>query len=207
MCATIAAVIGSAAAVAGTANSIYQSGQGGSFGGAKPPPFTPIDIPGLQNLATQTDIKGYDMSDADLARRFPGLVAENKQLIDQTYKNITGPLDPSLQNAFTTRGIESSLDSVGGGASGLAGLGGRGSAGQNVLSTSLINNTRDYQDQQRGYLDSLLQGNPQRATGLSGEDVTNLSIQNTQLQNEYNQAKYAFQQQKKAADSSGGGGL
>lgn len=198
----ILAAVGTAATVASAASSISSAG-GGSFGGAPPPKFTPVDIPSTQQLALQTDIQGYNLADADLAKRFPGLVSENNAQINQAYKQLTGPLDPTVQNSFATQSIENSLNTTGGGNS-MASIGPSGSASQNQVAAGISNDVLQKQDSDRSYLDSLIAGNPQRSAGLSGGDVTNLAINNTQLQNDYNQAKFQYQTQK-AAQSGGGG--
>lgn len=171
---------------------------------AAPPAFNPIDVTGTQNLALNTDIEGYNLADADLASRFPGLVSGNKTSVQDAYKQLTGPLDPTVQNSFANSALESSLAATGGG-NGLATPGGAGSASRNAIAASIGNSVQSKQDVDRANLDSVLAANPQRSFGLSGSDVTNLSIANTQNQNEYNQSLYQSQVAQKNANNTGGG--
>lgn len=166
---------------------------GGSSGGSTPAPpkFQPIDINSVGNQALQADIMGYNLADADLAKRFPGLVSGRQQQTQDAYNQLTGPLDPTVQNSFVNQGLAQSFGAFGGG-NNSAGVG-TGTAAGNAVATSLANNVQKKQDYDRQYFEQLLGYNPQRQFGLTGEDVTNMAMANTQGQNAYNQQKYAAQ--------------
>ncbi len=165
--------------------------------------FDPIDINKVQQDAINTSIQGYDLSDAD-RKRFPGLVPALNATTEDAYKQLTSPLDPTVQNTFATNSAISALQS-GGGGDALASLGPAGSASQNQFTTSLLNQVQQKQDYDRSYLDSLLAANPERAFGLSGSDAANLNIANVQGQNAYNQQKYTQQVAQENANNAGGG--
>lgn len=164
---------------------------GGGGSTPQPAPFVPNNIGQVSDQALQADIQGYNLADADLAQRFPGLVAGRTQQIDTAYKNLTGPLDPTVQNNFTTQGIERGLSSFGGGNPNASIS--KGSAGENAVAVSLANNVQQKQDYDRSNFEGLLGYNPQRSFGLTGADVTNMNIANTAGQNAYNQQKYLGQ--------------
>lgn len=156
------------------------------------PKFNPIDIPGTLAAALQADITGYQASDEDFATRFPGLVAGKSLDINQAYKELTGPLNSTVQNAFTQRALEKGLSITGGG-NPLAFVGDTGTASGNIASNSIANSVQSKQDYDRSYFNSLIAANPERAFGLSGADVANLSIANTGGLNANNQQQYSSQ--------------
>jgi hypothetical protein len=136
-------------------------------------------------------------------KRFPGLVTGNNQLVSDTTSQLTGNLDPTVQNAFANKALVQALSATGGGNS-LAGVGPVGSFSGNTAATSIANQVTQKQDYDRTAFDTALAANPQRAFGLSGGDAVNLAIANTQGQNAYNQQKYALAVQQQNADQSGG---
>lgn len=154
----------------------------------QPAPFNPINIPGTANQAFAADVTGFGTSDADFLARFPGLVSSRTTDIDKSYQQLTGPLDPTLQNAFVKEGLSKSLGNLGGGNPGASLT--KGSAAQNQTSATVAGRTQDYKDYARDNFSSLLASNPQRALGLSGSDVAQLSIANTGNLNSSNQAQY-----------------
>lgn len=167
---------------------------GGSSGGGStpnPPPFTPVDPSTLGQQALAADIAGYQMSDADLASRFPGLVSGRNQQMNDAYNQLTGPLDPTVQNQFMSQGLGQAFGAYGGGSNDM-GIG-TGTAAGHSVATSLANNVQKKQDYDRAYFESLVGLNPQRQFGLSGQDVANVAVANTAGQNAYNQQKYAAQ--------------
>jgi hypothetical protein len=113
------------------------SSESSSSSAPQPPAFNPIDIGQAVANALQYDEQGFLWSDQDFLARFPGLVATRNDEIDKAYNELTGPLDPTLQNSFTTNAIGAGLNTVGGGDP-LSGLGmTEGSFGKNTASVSL----------------------------------------------------------------------
>lgn len=163
-----------------------------------PAPFYPIDIQGTARQARTADQEAYARSDADFASRFPGLVRGESLNLDQTYKNLTGPLDPTIQSSFVDKGVAKSLSAFGGGTPGV-GLGDIGSAGRNTTAASFANSVLEKQDYDRGAFNNALASNPQRAIGPSGEDAVSWLIKNTGDQNQINQTNYAGNVQQENA--------
>lgn len=157
----------------------------------EPPPFFPVNLQDAQRRAIEADTLGYQLSDQDFARRFPGLVSGRQTQLNDAYRSLTGPLDPALQNQFATTGIERALSVTGQGSS-LAGLGTPGSASRNILATSVATDTMKEQDKSRDYFQSLMESTPQRNFGI---DPTNLAIGNVVGQNALQQAQYTGQVQ------------
>ena len=163
---------------------------GGAGTAPKPPKFNPVDLGSAQANAIAADIRGYDFSDADFASRFPGLVAGRQESISNAYNQLTGPLDPTVETSFVNKGIGESMNAFGGGDPD-AGIGGSGTASRKAVASSVANSVQGKQDYDRSFFDSMLQSNPERTFGLSGGDLSNLSINNTMGLNAMNQGNYA----------------
>jgi hypothetical protein len=159
----------------------------------KPPKFYPIDIQQAITDQLSADIWSWNYSKNDLAERFPGLVAAQNQQIEQAYNQLTGPVDPTIQNDFVTKGLETGLASTSGG-SAMVGLGlQEGSAGRGAESANVASNLQSLQDYYRENFAQQLALNLPPAVGLSGADVAQLAISNTVGQNAANQLGYQSQ--------------
>lgn len=154
-----------------------------------PVPFYPISIDQTAAQATQADQDAFARSDADFASRFPGLVAGQNAQLDQDYKNLTGPLDPTLQNSFVTQGLAKSLNAFGGNSGTNATT--EGSIGKNAISGDVANSVLANQDYNRNVFNQDVSQNPLRAIGPSGSDAVSWLIKNTGDQNQINQTNYA----------------
>jgi hypothetical protein len=158
-----------------------------------PPKFKKMNVQQTANDAIAADIAGYNWSDNDFLSRFPGLVQQRNDQIDNAYNQLNGPLDPTVQNSFVNQGVSQSLGSFGGGDP-FATLGDtKTGAGANTVAKSVANSVQGKQDADRNYFDGLLASNPQRAIGPSGGDIANWYITNATGQNASNQAAYAGQ--------------
>lgn len=165
----------------------------------QPAPFYPLNVQDVGNQAFSADVTGFGYADDDFLSRFPGLVSARETNIDKSYQQLTGPLDPTLQNAFVKEGLSKSLSNLGGAdQSGFS----KGSAGKNQASATVAGRTQDYKDYARNNFSSLLAQNPQRAFGLSGSDAAQLSIANTGNLNASNQAQYVNQINQQNAENS-----
>lgn len=139
-------------------------GLGGGGGSADPPEFIPLNVDELARTARESDIQRYGLSDADFARRYPQLVSGRQASINSAVTNLQGQhWDPILANALQRTGVHD----------------------VNVLDKRGIANKRD---RDRTYFSRLLGANPQRAIGLSGEEVARGMVANTNNQNAYNMA-------------------
>jgi len=151
--------------------------EGGSSSSSAPPTPTvyPVNLLATEQAGINADQYGYNLSDADFAARFPGLVASRSADQEKAFNEMTGPLAPEVENQFTSSGLAKAFSSFGGGSE-LGADTGKGSIGRNTVATSVANDTMGYQDAARSYFESLLGQNPQRAFGLTGGDLLNLSI-------------------------------
>lgn len=165
------------------------------FGGSTasspaPPKFTPVNIGSVAQQAQAQDVLGFQLSDADLAARFPGLVLQKQANATDAANQINAPLDPTVQNDFATRGLAGAFSAFGGGSNG-ANIGGAGSAARGAISSSIVGQTQTKEDSDRAYLSQQLLDNPERTFGLSGQDAINVAISNALGQNNANYAAYA----------------
>lgn len=163
-------------------------GSGGST--PTPPKFQPINIGTTEQQALGADQTAYNLSDSDFASRFPGLVSGRDTQLTNDYNQLTGPLDPSVQNSFTSQGLAQSLGAFGGG-NNAAQVGNSGTAAGNTVASSVANSTINKQNYDRTQFESDLANNPQRQFGLNGEDIVSMMMANTSGQNAANGAYYA----------------
>lgn len=152
-------------------------------GGAKAPeqpPFHALDIEKIADAALKQDIRRYQ---SYRYPQFPGLTAVRQAEIDDAYKQLTGPLDPSFQQTFM-RGAASTAQQVTGGGDPMSGMGLRaGSFGGGAMSANVTRQAMAKQDYDRTRLEGLIQANPLPGLGLSQRDILGLYVYNTGAQN------------------------
>lgn len=177
-------------------------GGGGSSSDSAPPSPTvyPVNLLATEQAGINADQYGYNLSDADFAARFPGLVASRNKDMESAYKEMTGPLAPEVENQFTTSGLAKAFSAFGGGSE-LGASTAKGSIGRNTVAASVANDTNTYQDAARQYFQSLIEQNPQRAFGLNGGDMLNLAILNQGNRAQANQQAAGIASQVGAANS------
>ncbi len=163
---------------------------GGSSSAPQAPVFHPLNIAQISEGATQGDIAASDYNYNELANRLPGMVSAQNADIDSAYKQLTGPLDPTLQNTFLNQGVGGALGAVGGGDPMSALALQKGSFAKGAASASVANQTTNYQTQTQQYLESLLAANPQQWYGLSGADIASLNLYNTGAANQASLGAY-----------------
>jgi hypothetical protein len=162
-----------------------------------PPKVFPIDIPSAMTAAANATQFGYDLSDSDFTSRFPGLVSTQQADIAQATKDLT-TVDPVTESEFVKRGAGQAFGAFGSGSEGPINLN-TGSIGRNTLATSVAGQTRQFQDNARGYLESLFASNPERQF-VSGADAANIAIQNNAILNQANQNAYLAKVQQDNAN-------
>jgi hypothetical protein len=161
-------------------------GGGGQSNQPPPPKVYPVNLGNTLQTGIAADQFGYNLSDADFAQRFPGLVSTRDENISTAYNELTGPLDPVVQNEMTTSGLAKSLSAFGAGSE-VPDVTDQGSIGRNTIGASIAQDTSSYQDSARNYIESLSSDNPQRAFGPSGADLLSLAILNQGNQAQANQ--------------------
>jgi len=160
------------------------------------PATYPIDINATMLAGEQADIFNYDTGAADLQRRFPGLVAGRTAMLNEDVKRVTGPLDPTVENAFLTNEYGNAMHAFGGGSEGPVGA--KGTAGRGAITAGFTKDVLGYQDWARQNLEQDILANPEISMG-SGSDAANMAILNTANLNEANtQAKIIKAAQKNA---------
>jgi hypothetical protein len=156
-------------------------------GGQRPPPKPKLaDIQQVGNQAANTDITGLNLSDQNLQNQFPGMVAARNDQISNAAQQLTGPLDPTVENTFVNQGMQGAYNAFGSGDPYATIT--PGAATGNAVATSVANNVQNKQDYDRAYFESILQ--PNRQIGISGSDVGNLTAANVAAINNYRQTKY-----------------
>lgn len=132
---------------------------------------------------------GYSLADSDFLSRFPGLVGGRNTNVNTAYNELTGPLDPTLQNSFTKEGLSKALTTYG--SADTSSVDAKGGAGGNLTAATVANRTQDYKDYARGNFESALAENLPRSFGLSGPAIADAGIWNTQTLNNINQSNFA----------------
>jgi hypothetical protein len=151
------------------------------------PPFKPVDIPSTAAAAEQANLLGYNLSDADLMARFPGLVSMRDAEINDASAQITGPLDPAVEHQFASTAVTGAQSAFGGGQ---GTIGEKGSAARGATAAGIANQTQTKQDYDWLTLMNLINANPERQLGLTGGDLLNLGLGNIVGQNQANFAGY-----------------
>lgn len=171
-----------------------------SFQPFTPPPmpaFIPANIKGVGNDAARADTAAYARSDADFGTRHPLLLSAEKAFEKQTAADQTGntELMPEVQNEFMRAGLGNALGAFGDTSGTLA----PGSSGEASVARNLGLKILDFQNMNRQNRQNSLQLAeglfPRRQIGLTGADVTNLSLANLSGQNNWNQDEYGVQLQ------------
>lgn len=171
---------------------------GGAGAAPEPPKFKKANIEKTASNALKFDELGWQLSDNDLLARFPGLVATRNANIEDAAKQLTGPLDPAVENQFTTKGLGDAMSAFGGGQD-MADIGSSGSAARGSVAASVAQQTQNKQDADRATFSQLLMENPGRIMGLTGQDAVSLAIANILGQNQSNYSSYAANVQSGAA--------
>src|SRR5437870_13261695 len=88
---------------------------GGSSAPPAPPKFQPIDVWQTELAALDQSKTQYSESDNLFGQMYPGLVSARQSDIANAYKQLTGPLPPELEGAFTKNALGRTASVVGGG--------------------------------------------------------------------------------------------
>lgn len=157
------------------------------------PKFTPINVGQAARDVLSANIGAYSWSDADTLARFPGMVRARQSLTEQAYNELTGPLNPAVQQQFTTSALGGASGSLGGGDA-LSGLGlTQGSAGRNAASVGFANSVLGKQDFDRQTLANLIATNQERQFGIGSGDIATIAALNSQGVNQLGQESYQAQ--------------
>lgn len=136
-----------------------------------PPKFTPINTQDVAQQALGADIQGYQMSDADYAKRFPQLVSGRDLNISDALNNLKGGTSPIVSNALSASGLSRDLGST-----------------ETKKARNLGMPISDLQSRDRNYFYNMF--TPERTAGLTGQDIAHIAIANTNNANSYNQGTF-----------------
>ena len=165
------AIIGGIVAIGGTTYSILQQNAAiRAANSARPAAFVPVDIAKTAQLALDADKAGYKISDLDWERRFPLLKKGRDFNIEDAGLQLRGGTSKTVADAMSQSGLTGDLGNT------------EFEKSRNLGMPILALEQRD-----RNYFQKQLAMNPQRAAGLSGQDVARIAITNTGGQNNYNQ--------------------
>jgi hypothetical protein len=148
------------------------------FGGVSSPgapPFKKVNVGKAADAAQNAAVTGYNFADADFLDRFKGLVGIRDQEITDAAKEVTGPLDPTVQNVFANKAYANTLGAFGGNT---GSIGEAGSAARGSIASEITTQVSDKQDTDWQNLMSLIDTNKERTFGLNGQDLLNLLIGN-----------------------------
>lgn len=125
--------------------------------------LTPLNINKLEQTGIQADELGYNLSDADFAKRFPELVKARDYNIDSSKTNMAGGRDPFIYDALNKAGL-GDIDF---------------GTGEHTIERNMGVKINSKENRDRTYFQRLLQDNPQRAFGLNSKDVARVALANT----------------------------
>jgi len=187
---------------------LFGGGGGGSVQAPNPPKPLQIKIPQMEKQMVAADQAAYAQGDQYMQQFYPSLWNAQQGMIGQAYQNLTGPLDPSLQNTFMTNANVQSANALGGGNStfgfgggsfGGAGAGsswgGEGSLARNAAAANVAQNVQGYETYNQGFMNQLNTLFAPRTFGGTPEDLANMFTFNNTQYNNYLNEKFAGQTQ------------
>lgn len=158
-----------------------------------PPKPLQIDLNQMQNDAVAGDQAAWAAGDQYMSQYYPQLTQARDSMIGQAYGALTGPVDPSLENAFVNSSNVGSINALGSGDQGF-GLS-TGSLGRNASEAKVAQDVQGYQDYNRSFFENLNSTFAPRSFGLTPEDAANIFTFNTTQMNNYLQQKFGAQTQ------------
>jgi hypothetical protein len=161
---------------------IFGGGGGGGAKAVKPPKPIQLKVGQLEQNMVNADEAAYTAGDQYVAQYYPALAQARDSMIGQAYQAITGPLDPTVQNAFVNTANRGSINAFGGGDQSF-GLG-QGSLARNAAAASVAQQTQGYQDTSRAFFENLNTFYAPRSFGMTPTDAANIyTFNNTQYNN------------------------
>jgi hypothetical protein len=168
---------------------MFGGGGGGSVQAVKPPKPLKIKIGRLEKQMIGADQAAYAAGDQYMNKYYPSLRQARDQMIQQSYKALVGPLDPTLERSFVNTANMQSLGALGGGDQGF-GLS-KGSLARNAAAATVATEQQAYQDYNRNLFQQLNATYAPRSFGMTPEDAANLFTFNNTQYNNYLQQKFA----------------
>jgi hypothetical protein len=154
------------------------------------PAFVSANPQALQQQAVSMDQQAYGLSDKDFQQRYPQLWNSQQTFLNNLNTNMSGNINPQLQNLWTRSGMTGAV-----GATGNWSLG-TGTTGMANIARNLGINQMQYQQQLQQQFQTANDTFRPRTFGLSGADAAQVALSNIAGQNNWNQANYAYQVQE-----------
>jgi hypothetical protein len=165
-------------------------GGGGGIKTPKAPKPIQLDVNQLQQNMVAADQAAYSQADQYMNQYYPYLAQARNQMIGQGYDNLTGPLNPTLENTFTNAANMQSANALGQGDQGF-GLS-KGSLARNAAAASVASNVQNYQDYNRALFEQLNTMYAPRSFGMTPTDAANVFTFNNTQYNNYLEQQYAL---------------
>lgn len=154
------------------------------------PPFIQANPQAIQQQTLSMDQQAYGLSDADFRQRYPQLWSSQQTFLNNLNTNMSGRINPQLENLWTRAGMAGAV-----GATGNLSMG-TGTTGQANIARNLGLNQRDYTQTLQNQFQQANQTFQPRTFGLSGADAAQIALSNVAGQNNWNQAQYAYKVQE-----------
>jgi hypothetical protein len=154
------------------------------------PSFISANPQALQQQAVSMDQQAYGLSDKDFQQRYPQLWNSQQTFLNNLNTNMSGNINPQLQNLWTRSGMTGAV-----GATGNWSLG-TGTTGMANIARNLGLNQLQYQQQLQTQFQTANDTFRPRTFGLSGADAAQVALSNIAGQNNWNQADYAYKVQE-----------
>lgn len=154
------------------------------------PPFIQANPQAIQQQALSMDQQAYGLSDADFRQRYPQLWSSQQTFLNNLNTQMSGGVNPQLQNLWARSGLAGAVGSTGNWSMGT------GTTGMANVARNLGLNQQQYQQQLLNQFQTANQTFQPRTFGLSGGDAAQIALSNLAGQNNWNQAQYAYKVQE-----------
>jgi len=153
------------------------------------PAFVGANPQNIEQGAVSMDQQAYGLSDTDFKQRYPQLWQSQQTFLDNLKNQISGNINPQMQNVWARSGLAGALGSTGGWSLGT------GTTGMANIARNLGLNQMGYQQQVLNQFQTANDTFRPRTFGLSGADAAQIALANIAGQNNFNQANYAYKVQ------------
>lgn len=154
------------------------------------PPFVQANPQAIQQQAVSMDQQAYGLSDADFRQRYPQLWQAQQTMLNNLQTQMSGNINPQLQNVWAKSGLTGAVGATGGWSLGT------GTTGMANIARNLGMNQNAYQQQLLNQFTTANDTFRPRTFGLSGADASQIALSNIAGQNNWNQAQYAYKVQE-----------
>jgi hypothetical protein len=154
------------------------------------PPFITTDPNQIESSAVAMDQQAYGLSDADFRQRYPQLYNTQQTFLNNLNTQMSGGVNPQMQNVWATSGATNALRSTGNWSMG------SGTSGMANIARNLGLDQMTYQNNLNTQFQQANDTFRPRTFGLSGADTAQMLLANTAGQNNWNQANFAYKVQE-----------